>query len=195
MGNKGSILALDRDPKRLKRLQDNAKLTGAEDIAAQCKDFLQTDPSSSGFSAVTGILLDPSCSGSGTVRDKELPHFPLPSNCKERAPLLPEFLAIFMPMLFNIQQRAFLQVHSQMDNLLSDSKSDDKKASANRLKALTDFQKKALLHALSFPHLQRLVYSTCSVSRRSIFCILLSYRCTSWERKSIDSLSDRIKES
>lgn len=76
MGNQGKLLALDRNPKRLKRLQDNAKLIGAEVIAAECKDFLQIDPSSSGFSAVNGILLDPSCSGSGTVRDKELPHFP-----------------------------------------------------------------------------------------------------------------------
>ena len=68
MGDKGRILALDRDPKRLMRLQDNAKLTGSKIIAAQCKDFLQTDPHSSEFSAVRGIILDPSCSGSGTVR-------------------------------------------------------------------------------------------------------------------------------
>ena len=58
-----------------------------------------------------------------------------------------------------------LQVHSRMDYLLADSKSEEEsKASTERLRALTDFQRKALLHALSFPQLQRLVYSTCSVS-------------------------------
>ena len=67
MGNKGRILALDRDPKRLMRLQGNANLTGSDIIVAQCRDFLQTDPYSPEFSAVQGILLDPSCSGSGTV--------------------------------------------------------------------------------------------------------------------------------
>lgn len=68
MGNNGSILALDRDPKRLKRLQDNAEITGSKIITAHCQDFLLADPHSPEFAAVQGILLDPSCSGSGTVR-------------------------------------------------------------------------------------------------------------------------------
>ncbi|KFQ74464.1 Putative methyltransferase NSUN5, partial [Phaethon lepturus] len=37
--------------------------------------------------------------------------------------------------------------------------------SAERLQALAGFQRKALSHALSFPALQRLVYSTCSLHR------------------------------
>ncbi|NXP73724.1 NSUN5 methyltransferase, partial [Ramphastos sulfuratus] len=37
--------------------------------------------------------------------------------------------------------------------------------SAKRLQALAGFQRKALSHALSFPALQRLVYSTCSLHR------------------------------
>ncbi|NXT24722.1 NSUN5 methyltransferase, partial [Syrrhaptes paradoxus] len=37
--------------------------------------------------------------------------------------------------------------------------------SAERLQALAGFQRKILSHALSFPALQRLVYSTCSVQR------------------------------
>ncbi|NXG75916.1 NSUN5 methyltransferase, partial [Baryphthengus martii] len=38
-------------------------------------------------------------------------------------------------------------------------------ASAERLRALTAFQRKVLSHALSFPALRRLVYSTCSLHR------------------------------
>ncbi|XP_068010588.1 28S rRNA (cytosine-C(5))-methyltransferase isoform X1 [Melanerpes formicivorus] len=38
--------------------------------------------------------------------------------------------------------------------------------SAERLQALAGFQRKALSHALSFPALQRLVYSTCSLHRQ-----------------------------
>lgn len=37
--------------------------------------------------------------------------------------------------------------------------------SAERLQALAGFQRKVLSHALSFPALQRLVYSTCSLHR------------------------------
>lgn len=35
--------------------------------------------------------------------------------------------------------------------------------SKERLRALAGFQQRALCHALTFPSLQRLVYSTCSV--------------------------------
>lgn len=67
MGNSGVILAFDRQADRLVRLQNNAEKTGAHSISARCQDFLQLDPKSSECSAVQAILLDPSCSGSGTV--------------------------------------------------------------------------------------------------------------------------------
>ena len=68
MGDRGRVLAFDRDPKRLERLKANAALTGATSIEAHCRDFLETDPFSAELAGVQGILLDPSCSGSGTVR-------------------------------------------------------------------------------------------------------------------------------
>ncbi|XP_042194837.1 probable 28S rRNA (cytosine-C(5))-methyltransferase [Callorhinchus milii] len=40
---------------------------------------------------------------------------------------------------------------------------DEESASPERLQALSSFQRKALCHALSFPRVQRVVYSTCSV--------------------------------
>jgi len=67
MGNVGRIEALDRDARRLDRLKGNAKATGASIIRATCQDFLETDPQSAQFRGVEAMLLDPSCSGSGTV--------------------------------------------------------------------------------------------------------------------------------
>ena len=67
MGNSGSVLAFDRSPERLDRLRDNAKKTGARIISSKCQDFLDTKPDSPELSGVQAILLDPSCSGSGTV--------------------------------------------------------------------------------------------------------------------------------
>ena len=66
MRNKGQVMAFDRDPVRLKRLKANANLTGAN-IEACCQDFLQADMASGEFMNVQGVILDPSCSGSGTV--------------------------------------------------------------------------------------------------------------------------------
>ncbi|KAI8925045.1 S-adenosyl-L-methionine-dependent methyltransferase [Entophlyctis helioformis] len=42
---------------------------------------------------------------------------------------------------------------------------DDQDASEDRVKALADFQKEAILHAFKFPRVKRLVYSTCSKHR------------------------------
>ncbi|CAI0448368.1 unnamed protein product [Linum tenue] len=72
------------------------------------------------FVQIRAILLDPSCSGSGTAAQR-LDH------------LLPS--------------------HSTHD--------DD----TERLNKLAGFQKKALIHALSFPSVEKVVYSTCSVNR------------------------------
>ncbi|KAF2561394.1 hypothetical protein F2Q70_00018644 [Brassica cretica] len=69
---------------------------------------------------VRAILLDPSCSGSGTITDR-------------------------------------------LDHLLPSHSADNKNYDSIRLHKLAVFQKKALAHALSFPQVERVVYSTCSI--------------------------------
>ena len=74
------IIALDKDPRRLKRLVDNIEHTGTSSlIEARCSDFLSVDPESSEFKDVDAILLDPSCSGSGTRLSRM--DYLLPSSC------------------------------------------------------------------------------------------------------------------
>jgi putative methyltransferase len=63
----GRVLAFDRDSHRLKRLDENAQRAGAGDIIeSRCQDFLSIEPLDPQFEMVKGIILDPSCSGSGT---------------------------------------------------------------------------------------------------------------------------------
>ncbi|KFP21065.1 Putative methyltransferase NSUN5, partial [Egretta garzetta] len=112
--NKGQIFAFDVDTKRLATMNTMLMRAGVTSFQLAQQDFLTVDPSDPKYSKVTGILLDPSCSGSGMVN--RLPR-------EEAAP------------------------------------------SAQRLQALAGFQRKVLSHALSFPALQRLVYSTCSLHR------------------------------
>lgn len=58
------VLALDRDPDRFSLLEARLKLAGALNVEARLGDFLTIDPRDY---PVTAILLDPSCSGSGTL--------------------------------------------------------------------------------------------------------------------------------
>lgn len=94
------------------------------DVTVRQQDFLTIDPTLPEFTKVRGILLDPSCSGSGTTVQR-------------------------------------------LDHLLPSAgtdKNDDQEK--DRIEQLARFQETALLHALSFPSLEKLVYSTCSIHQR-----------------------------
>ncbi|KAK3263495.1 hypothetical protein CYMTET_27698 [Cymbomonas tetramitiformis] len=66
MSGRGQVYAFDASLIRLKRLKANAKATGATNVIAKLGDFLKTDPTSPQLSQVRALLVDPSCSGSGT---------------------------------------------------------------------------------------------------------------------------------
>ena len=60
------VIALDVDKKRCNLLQETVSIMGATDVVSVMnKDFLKIDPTKVPFCAVEGIMLDPSCSGSG----------------------------------------------------------------------------------------------------------------------------------
>ncbi|KAK4480145.1 hypothetical protein RD792_013203 [Penstemon davidsonii] len=118
---KGNIIACELNKERFMRLKDNVKLAGATNVKAIHGDFLNLDPNDPSYSKVRAILLDPSCSGSGTAFDR-------------------------------------------LDHLLPSHSSDYKDhVDIQRLRNLAGFQKKVLEHAFSFPAVERIVYSTCSI--------------------------------
>lgn len=121
MRGEGKIIACELNKDRIKRLKDTIKLAGATNVEVLNEDFLNIDPKDPSYSKIRAILLDPSCSGSGTAGDR-LDHL-LPSYSSGHA----------------------------------DSRDRD------RLTKLAAFQKRALEHALSFPAVVRVVYSTCSI--------------------------------
>ncbi|XP_050364449.1 25S rRNA (cytosine-C(5))-methyltransferase NSUN5 [Argentina anserina] len=124
MGSEGKIIACELNEERVKRLKETVRLSGASNIKVLHGDFLQLNPEDPAYSKVRAILLDPSCSGSGTASAR-LDHL-LPSSA-------PDHSADF--------------------------------TETERLNKLAAFQKKALVHALSFPEVERIVYSTCSVNQ------------------------------
>ena len=67
VGPGGRVFAVDRDAARLATLQRSVDRAGAGAIVTPLHaNFLALDPADPRFAAVSAILLDPSCSGSGT---------------------------------------------------------------------------------------------------------------------------------
>lgn len=132
MQKKGRVLAFDKDRIRLQRLSANAKQAGAEDmIEAQCADFLSIDPRALEYTGVKAILLDPSCSGSGTALSRMDYLLPSANNTANKARWSsPAEAAIFCD---------------------------------SRIESLAAFQTSILRHALQFPSVRRICYSTCSL--------------------------------
>ncbi|CAN1120828.1 25S rRNA (cytosine-C(5))-methyltransferase NSUN5 [Linum perenne] len=120
MNGKGKILACELNKDRIKRLEDTVRLSGARNIEVFHGDFLNLDPQDPSFSQIRAILLDPSCSGSGTAAQR-------------------------------------------LDHLLPSHSIHD--VDTERLNKLAAFQRRALTHALSFPGVEKVIYSTCSVNQ------------------------------
>ncbi|NWW49102.1 NSUN5 methyltransferase, partial [Pedionomus torquatus] len=139
--NKGQIFAFDVDTKRLATMNTMLMRAGVTSFQLAQQDFLTVDPGDPKYSRVTHILLDPSCSGSGNVRSSGSP----PWSC----------VWVWGPSMT-------CAVPAGMVNRLP---REEAAPSTERLQALAGFQRKALGHALRFPALQRLVYSTCSLHR------------------------------
>lgn len=124
MQGRGRISACELDPARLKRLQQTVQLVGATNVEVLHQDFLKVEVHSSRFSDVKAILLDPSCSGSGTS-------------------------------------------FRRLDHLLPSSTSGkDGHSEQQRVEQLARFQEATLRHALSFPNVEKVAYSTCSIHQR-----------------------------
>ena len=53
----------------------------------------------------------------------------------------------------------------RLDDLIMDSKDSNKSDEKERLESLSSFQKEIILHALKFPKVEKIVYSTCSIHK------------------------------
>ena len=129
-----TIFAFDKSPPRLGVLQRRMKEAGADHIVqSTLQSFLEVDPADPKYARIAGILLDPSCSGSGMA--SRLDHF---------------------------IDTALGRGTGSGSGTGGTTGGKDAEAQ-RRLKSLSDFQKEALLHAFSFPNVRHVVYSTCSV--------------------------------
>ncbi|XP_053131285.1 28S rRNA (cytosine-C(5))-methyltransferase [Hemicordylus capensis] len=150
--NKGQIFAFDLDAKRLATMSTMLVRAGATCYRLAHQDFLATDPGDPKYSSVRFILLDPSCSGS--VLSHAITH----PNGNQGNPCLVEGA-------LGTQKTSSPSANPASICSRNGQPAEEGPPLPERLQALAGFQWKMLAHALRFPALQRLVYSTCSVHR------------------------------
>eukprot|EP00892_Ulva_mutabilis_P009991 jgi/Ulvmu1/7364/UM036_0024.1 len=137
VGTSGTVIALDKDQARCELLQRNVTRCRATNVQVRHQDFLKLDPDAADLKSVQGILLDPSCSGSGTAHRRMDFLFPCGSKQSESGAV---------PGLEDVDQ-----FPGPTSN------------TTQRITALAAFQTRALKHAMKFPNVCRIAYSTCSV--------------------------------
>lgn len=165
-GEGARVIACEKDAFRSKTLQKMTKLADSEGIikVKPEQNFLKLSPTSEEFSNVTGLVLDPSCSGSGIVgRDEggivvHLPNTnyvePPSKNSRKRKRNDKESKEKPAPESDGTED---------VQEEEPEQAPEDSLELAKRLIALSDFQLRLLEHAMSFSSARRITYSTCSI--------------------------------
>ncbi|KAG4301297.1 hypothetical protein PCANB_002415 [Pneumocystis canis] len=136
MKGSGHIWAFERDKQRFSVLKTMLDKAGASLlVTAVHSDFTKINVDDPAFKNVTHILLDPSCSGSGCY------------DHDDRFKML------------EIKSETLLNDSSQIT--LSNTSPD--LSLCRRLRRLSFFQLRLIQHAMSFPSVQYITYSTCSI--------------------------------
>ena len=153
------IFSMDASKPRSKTLQKMVSLAGADGIVTILpgQDFLAVDPHDKRFANVTGLLLDPSCSGSGIVGRDDVPLLALPSPAKSTGKKRKR----------GHEEKGNEVQRPPIHNILSSSTDENDTPTAasdpERLAKLSNLQARIVEHALTFPSAMRITYSTCSI--------------------------------
>jgi putative methyltransferase len=169
------VIACEKDAFRSKTLLKMTKLADPEGIikVKAEQNFLKLGPNSKDYSNVTGMVLDPSCSGSGIVgRDEGGIVVHLPNADYVDPPSRPSK---------NSKKRKRNDKDTKEKSEAApapepepedaedireeepDSAPKDALELATRLIALSDFQLRIIEHAMAFGSARRITYSTCSI--------------------------------
>lgn len=166
---RSKIISMDASAVRSKTLQKMVSVAGADQLVTVLvgQDFLALDPTDEKFKDVTGLLLDPSCSGSGIIGRDDVPKLILPetgqhkktSNTKNNNNKGIK------------RKRPAEEAESSQKKKLEEPQNTDSMDSERLLK-LSNLQTHIVEHALKFPAATRVTYSTCSTHMLENECVV-----------------------
>lgn len=161
------IISMDASRMRSKTLQKMVSQAGAESTVTVLpgQDFLAVDHTDPRFENVSGLLLDPSCSGSGIIGRDDVPQLTLP---QPTAPKGAKPQGKKRKRRDQEQTQTTEQKPNAAAPATSTSASDENDIPAGvvdheRLTKLSSIQARIVEHALGFPNATHVTYSTCSI--------------------------------
>ena len=147
----GKVFAFEKDHRRAQRLRDTVDLYGcSKTVVVAKKNFLEVDVNDAKYRNVRSILLDPSCSGSGTVQN--------------RGDALMEY-ALKDGYDDDDDDDDDDDNRSEKIKREEEEENEEEQTRKKRAMSLQKFQLEALSHAMRFPGVLRISYSTCSIYR------------------------------
>ncbi|KAJ5819003.1 hypothetical protein N7474_004594 [Penicillium riverlandense] len=166
---KNHIFSMDASTPRSKTLQKMVALAKADSIVTVLpgQDFLALDPADSRFEHVSGLLLDPSCSGSGIIGRDDVPQLTLPAATASKTTNTKSATKKRKRQADDESE----DLHSKATTVIttaSTSTTDENDIPGGaidheRLTKLSNLQARIVEHALSFPNATHVTYSTCSI--------------------------------
>ncbi|KAI4201129.1 MAG: hypothetical protein LQ350_003443 [Teloschistes chrysophthalmus] len=162
--SKPQVWACERDKARAEILKKMVHLAGCDDMVSvkAGHDFLQLDPHKPPWNSVGSLLLDPSCSGSGMIDRDESIVVTLPSGRSDdkdgTASRKRKRKAIT-----EIKNKPKVEDKTNTTEQKATSLDNEDVELSSRLRALSAFQLRLLLHSFGFPNARKISYSTCSI--------------------------------
>ncbi|GKZ22523.1 putative 28S rRNA (cytosine-C(5))-methyltransferase [Aspergillus brasiliensis] len=168
-GTSYHIFSMDQSPIRAKTLQKMVSTAGADTMVTVLpgQDFLALDPTDPRFENVSGLLLDPSCSGSGIIGRDDVPKLTLPESTTSSSAGAGKKRKRRGNDNDDDDTRGGKKTPTT-NTAESPSATDENDVPVNgmteeRLIKLSNLQTRIVEHALSFPAATRVTYSTCSI--------------------------------
>ncbi|QLG72495.1 hypothetical protein HG535_0D02030 [Zygotorulaspora mrakii] len=168
-GQLTKIYAFEKEPRRAQVLQKMTNIAGCgKAVKINVGDFTKLAIPDQ-YKDVTGLILDPSCSGSGIFGRKYV-------DSLNRAKRLQD------------QEKKHQQNDKEENDLILEEEeqavaSDDPDLQS-RLSKLSSFQFQVVKHAMSLPNAKKIVYSTCSVhpeeNEKVVIDLLLDRKVQEW---------------
>lgn len=175
---KSQIFSMDASVMRSKTLQKMVSLAGADStvIVLPGQDFLALDPTDDRFANVSGLLLDPSCSGSGIIGRDDVPNLTLPRSAESNN-TNPKSRGKKRKRKDDDDKEAANSQTRSSEAPTTTSASDENDVPTGvvdqeRLVKLSNIQARIVEHALTFPNATHVTYSTCSIHLIENECVV-----------------------